>query len=313
MKFFGYYIPIEILYVLIIIFSVLILCSVSFYFLNKWKGSALSKELIIRTRSWWYIAIGIAIVITAPSIIGTILVAYVSFVSLREMLSIAVFREADRSAMFLAYLAIPINYYLVYKNYYYHFSFFIPLLMFIAVPFILVIRGKTEKIGRSMAYIPSILILTVYMLSHIILLFSFEAPGFSVGGGGLIIYLIMLTSFNDVFQFTWGKMLGNRKILPSVSPNKTWEGFIGGILTTAVLAYLIRFLTPLSDVQAIITGLIIGVFGFVGDSFISAIKRDLKIKDTDDLIPGHGGALDRLDSIIITAPIFYHLLRFFIE
>ena len=97
----------------------------------------------------------------------------------------------------------------------------------------------------------------------------------------------MLTSFNDVFQFTWGKMLGNSKIVPSVSPNKTWEGFIGGILTTAVLAYLIRFLTPLSDVQAIITGLIIGVFGFedtTGEDQVETSADQVSIV-TQDALP----------------------------
>ena len=185
--------------------------------------------------------------------------------------------------------------------------------MFISVAFILVMTGKTYKVGRSMSLITSEILLTVYFLSHMALLFNVEIPNFSVGAGGLIIYLIMLTSFNDVFQFTWGKLLGKNKILPGVSPNKTWEGFIGGILTTALLSYLIRFLTPLSGIQAIVMGLTIAIFGFIGDSLISAVKRDLQIKDTDDLIPGHGGAMDRLDSIIITTPVFYHLLMFFIS
>ena len=126
-----------------------------------------------------------------------------------------------------------------------------------------------------MSLIPTILLLTVYTLSHIALLFKLEIPDFTVGAGGLILYLIILTAFNDVFQFTWGKLLGKRKILPNVSPNKTWEGFLGGIMTTAFLGYLLSFLTPLAGLQALIMGLVIGIMGFVGDAMISAIKRDM--------------------------------------
>lgn len=279
-------------------------------FFNEKK--TLLTELIVRVNSWWKIVIGVTLVITCPPIIGTIIIAYVSFVSLREMFSIGRMRSSDRTAMFLAYLSIPVQYYLAYQNYYEQFLYFIPLIMFISIAIVLVLSGQTERVGRSMSVIPTMLMLTVYMLSHLVLFFNFNSPTFPVGGYGLIIFIIMITAFNDVFQFTWGKLLGKHKILPSVSPNKTWEGFIGGILTTSVLAFGLKFLTPLNSYEALVTGLIIGIVGFLGDSLISAIKRDLNLKDTDDLIPGHGGALDRLDSIILTAPVFYHLLRYFI-
>lgn len=313
MDIFGYYIPAEIINILAIIFGVLTTCSIVFRVVAKKKPSKMTEELITRNRSWWFIAIGVAIVVTAPPIFGTILIGYTSFVALREILSISRLREADRTAMFAAYLAVPVQYYLAYNNFYPQFLYFIPLIMFIGLPVILVMTGKTDRIGNSMSLIPSMLMLTVFMLSHIVLLYHMRVENFSVGPGGLIIFLIMLTSFNDVFQFTWGKLLGNKKIVPQISPNKTWAGFIGGVITTAFLGYFIRFLTPMDGLESFIAGLTIGVMGFVGDLIISAIKRDLRLKDTDDLIPGHGGALDRLDSIIITTPAYYHLLRYFIE
>ncbi len=312
-RIFLYSVPIEIQYSIAAIFSVLIFCSISFWILSLRKKTKLSQELILRTNSWWYMAIGIAMVVIAPPIIGTILIGYVSFVALREMFSIGRFREADRFALFISYFVIPVQYYLAYKFYYHQFLCFIPLIVFIGIPTLLVLTGKTRKIGRSMSMIPTVLMLTVFMLSHMVLLFHFDVPNFSAGGGGLILFLVMLTGLNDVFQFTWGKLLGRKKILPMVSPNKTWAGFIGGVLSTACLAYIIRSLTPLEGYEAFLTGLIIGISGFIGDSIISAVKRDLRLKDTDDLIPGHGGAMDRLDSIIITTPIFYHLLIIFID
>jgi phosphatidate cytidylyltransferase len=295
------------------IFAFLTLSSLTFYLLSRKRSTKLLDELLLRTHSWWYIFIGIVIVAVGPSVVGTIFIAYVSFVALREMFSISGFREADRIALSVSYLVIPVQYYLAFNHYMDQFYYFIPLVMSIIIPFILVLTGNTEKIGRSMSLIVTVLILTIYMLSHIALLFNLEIPGYTVGAGGLILYLIVLTGFNDVFQFMWGKLLGKRKILPKVSPNKTWEGFLGGILTTACLAYCIRFLSPFTGEEALITGLLIGIIGFIGDAILSAVKRDLKLKDTDDLIPGHGGAMDRLDSIVFTAPVFYHLLHYFIQ
>lgn len=308
----DHYISHEILYTLAIIFTVLIISSTIFWIISQNNKSELISELIIRTKSWWKITIGIALVITTPAIVGTVVLAYVSFVALREMLSISRLRASDRIALFTAYFAIPVQYYLAYNNYYHQFLYFIPLIMFIGLPVILVMSGNTKFIGRSMSIIPTMLMLTVYMISHIVLLFHVEVPSFYVGSGGLIIFLIMLTAFNDVFQFTWGKLMGKRKILPNVSPNKTWEGFIGGVLTTGLLGSALSFLSPLNYFESFFIGLAIGITGFLGDSIISAVKRDLEIKDTDDLIPGHGGAMDRLDSICFTTPVFYHLLIFLI-
>ncbi|MFN0214687.1 MAG: phosphatidate cytidylyltransferase [Saprospiraceae bacterium] len=295
------------------IFAFLTLSSLTFYLLSKKRSGKLLDELRLRTRSWWYIFMGIAIIALGPSVVGTTIIAYVSFVALREMFSISGFREADRVALVASYFAIPVQYYLAFHHYMDPFYYFIPLVMSIVIPFILVLTGNTERIGRSMSFIITVLILTIYMLSHIALLFNLEIPGYTVGAGGLLLYLIVLTGFNDVFQFIWGKWLGKRKILPKVSPNKTWEGFLGGIMTTAGLGYCIRFLSPFSAGEALITGLLIGITGFIGDAILSAIKRDLQLKDTDDLIPGHGGAMDRLDSIVFTAPVFYHLLNYFIQ
>ena len=308
MSIYGYHIPTNVLVALLIIFSVLVTCTIAFGILNKVKKSKLSTELLTRVISWWWIAGGVAVIVAAPKVFGTVIIAYISFVALREMFSIGIFRESDRTAMFFAYFAIPIQFYLAYNNYYAQFLYFIPLYMFIGVPFILVLTGQTEKIGRSMSVIPTILIQTVYLLSHLVLFYNIEIEGYESGPGGLLIFLLMITAFNDVFQFTWGKLFGRHKILPKVSPNKTVEGFLGGVISSAGLGYFMYFLTPLEPWQALVTGVILSIMGFIGDAIVSAIKRDLGIKDTGNIVPGHGGALDRLDSILITTPIFYHLL-----
>lgn len=303
----------EIGYTLGAIFGLLAVCLTIF---NRKKNKEPNKttiELFLRTRSWMFIAVGLAAIVLLPPFIGILMIAYLSFLGFREMASITGFRAADRTALMVAYGAIPVQYYLAYHQQMDLFFAFIPIGMFILIPFVLISGGKTKAIGRSMALIPSILMLTVFMISHIGLLFNFPISDFDLGYGGLILYLFLLTALNDVFQYTWGKLLGNRKIIPTISPNKTWAGFLGGVITTGFCAYLLRFLTPLSGGETLVIGWSLGLAGFAGDILISAIKRDLDLKDTDDIIPGHGGIMDRMDSLVLTAPVFYHLLAYFIE
>jgi phosphatidate cytidylyltransferase len=122
----------------------------------------------------------------------------------------------------------------------------------------------------------------------------------------------MLTQLNDVAQYIWGKSLGRHKVLPTVSPNKTVEGLIGGIATTAVLAVLLApVLTPLTRWHSLAAGLMIGAAGFLGDTTVGAVKRDIGVKDAGTMIAGHGGVLDRINSLTYTAPLFFHFVRFY--
>src|SRR5262249_26124885 len=117
---------------------------------------------------------------------------------------------------------------------------------------------------------------------------------------------------NDVLQYVTGKLFGRRKIMPTVSPNKTWEGFLGGwILTAALIVLVAPYLTPLTGAGLWITAVALPLAGFAGDVTISAVKRDIGVKDTSRFIPGHGGVLDRADSLVFTAPLYFHLLAFF--
>jgi phosphatidate cytidylyltransferase len=130
------------------------------------------------------------------------------------------------------------------------------------------------------------------------------------GGTGLVLYLLVLTEFNDIAQYVWGKLLGRRKVVPTVSPGKSWAGLLGGVASTFVVAVLLApWLTPLAVNHACVVGILIGLGGFFGDVTISALKRDLGIKDSGSVLPGHGGILDRVDSLTFTAPLFLHFIR----
>ncbi|HOY10509.1 MAG TPA: phosphatidate cytidylyltransferase, partial [Candidatus Omnitrophota bacterium] len=123
--------------------------------------------------------------------------------------------------------------------------------------------------------------------------------------------LILLVESNDACAYLWGMVFGKHKLIPRLSPNKTVEGMFGATISVVGLAFAFRFLIPfVSAAHLVVLAFAVSVFGMCGDLTISFIKRDLKIKDMGNLIPGHGGLLDRFDSIIFTAPIFFHFLRY---
>jgi phosphatidate cytidylyltransferase len=304
--------PGEIQIVISIILGILVLSSLLFGIWGMFSSSAGLTELKTRTKSWWIMATLFLLAAVISPIITYIGIGFLSFAALREFYSVIQLRKSDRVGMLWCYLAIPIQYYLAYMGWYGLFIIFIPVFMFIWIPFVLVLAGETKMIMTSMAGLPTSLMLCVFGLSHMAYLISLpELPDFNAGGKGLLLFLIFITQINDVMQFIWGKLLGRHKILPKVSPNKTWEGFIGGMLSSIVIGYYMSFLTPLNDWQVILVSFMIAGVGFIGDVVVSAIKRDMGVKDMGEAIPGHGGVLDRIDSLSMTTPIFFHLVYFF--
>lgn len=241
-----------------------------------------------------------------------IFLGFVSFLALKEFFSIIPTRRVDRRVLFWAYLSIPIQYYWAGIGWFGMFIIFIPVYMFLFIPFRLLLTQETEGFLKSVGTIQWGLMITVFALSHMAYLLALPNKAqIPMTGAGLLLYLVFLTQFNDVAQYSCGKLFGKHKIIPVISPKKTWEGFLGGVIVTTVFASLIYpLLTPFSLFTAIGSGLIISIAGFIGDVTISAIKRDLSIKDTGSLIPGHGGILDRVDSLTYAAPLFFHFVYY---
>lgn len=301
----------ELLQVIILIFGILVFASTLFYVVGKIKPNANLSELKSRTKSWWVMAVVFLIATMFSNKISFIALGFLSFVAFRELYSILDFRNDDRYAVFWAYVAIPIQYYLAYIGWYGAYIIFIPVIMFLLLPLRLVLRGETKGIIKSMASLHWIIMLSVFGISHLAYLLSLpELPGFGAGGRGLLLFLVFLTEINDVLQFIFGKLFGKHKIIPSISPNKTWEGFLGGIIFTTVIGYFLRFLIPLPVFEAVFVSFLIAFSGFSGDIVMSSIKRDIGVKDTSNAIPGHGGVLDRIDSLSYTAPVFFHMVYF---
>lgn len=303
-------IPIAVLITLGGVYAVLVTATALVWCLKKAKPQKDFSELSKRTSSWWVIITIFAIAVVLDRGAAIVFLGFVCFLALKEYLSLIPTRRADRRVLFWAYLAIPIQFYWVYDYWYGMFIIFIPVWVFMFLPLRMLTIGATDGFLRAAGTLHWGLMLTVFNLSHAAYLLSLpkiDNPG--AGSVGLLLFLVILTQFNDVAQYCWGKLLGKRKILPLVSPGKTWAGFLGGVGTTAAAGYLLGpFLTPLNDMQSLFAGAIIAIAGFVGDVTVSAIKRDLKIKDAGSLIPGHGGILDRVDSLTFSSPVFFHFV-----
>ena len=300
----------EIALVIGLIFGLLIFATILFWVMGKVKPQGDFSELKMRTRSWWLMATIFVLATIVHPVITFISLGLLSFFALRELSSISKnVREADRRVLIWCFLSIPVQYCFAYIGHYGLFLTFIPVFMYLWIPFMLVIKGETEDISRSMSVLPTQLMLTVFGVSHLAFLVSLpDIEGFDSGGRALLLFIVFITEMNDIFQFTWGKLLGRYKIIPKVSPNKTWEGLIGGVITTVIVGYFLRFLTPFSEIEILIVCGVIAITGFIGDVVVSAIKRDIGIKDTGSTIPGHGGILDRIDSLALTGPVFFHIV-----
>src|SRR3990167_466600 len=295
-----------------VIYGLLVIASLLILLFRKRLAQKQYLELSDRIRSWWIMAILFTLALTINQVTLIIFFAYISYLALKEYFTIIPTRQVDRRAIFLAYLGIPLQFLWVGIRWYGMFVIFIPVYLFLLIPMRLVTLGQTKGFIKASGTLHWGVMLTVYCVSYVAYLGVLpNAVDAKNQGISYILFLVFLTQFNDVAQYCWGKSLGKKKIIPEVSPNKTTVGFLGGIFTTMVVSFFISpYLTPFSCWLAIIAGLLISVAGFIGDVTMSAVKRDLGIKDTGSLLPGHGGILDRMDSLIFTAPVFFHFLRY---
>ena len=295
--------------------TLLVTASVSTATLMRVHPTRNYTELKLRIQTWWWLAAVLLLTLGVNRVVGVVVLAIISFMAFKEFLSLVPTRPADNAVLLLAYLAIPVQYLWVHLAWYGMFIIFIPVYVFLLLPLRMVIAGHTKGFLRAVGTLHWGLMTTVFSLSHLAYLLALPTHAGAHGpirGELLVFYLLVLTQLNDVAQFLWGKWLGRTKITPTVSPNKTLEGLLGGVLTTTLLAWLLApWLTPLSPLLAVLSGVLISLFGFTGDVVVSALKRDIGVKDSGSALPGHGGILDRLDSLTYTAPLFFHFLYYF--
>ncbi len=290
------------------------------------RNPELIGNLVQRIGAWWAMVAVLAAVLALGETATLLLFLVLTWLSLREFLTISPTGRADhRTLVWLFFVVTPLHYWFVWEHWYGLFSVFIPVYAFLFLPVRAALAGRTEGFLRRAAAVQWAAMVCVYAVSHIPAVLQLPvamehgrhvAEGSAPGSGGeagalLLLFLLLVVQGSDVFQYVWGKTLGRRPIAPSVSPNKTWEGFVGGVLTATALGAALSFLTPFPWWVAALFAFVSCLLGFGGGLVMSAIKRDRGIKDFGSLIPGHGGIMDRIDSLVFAAPVFFHLVRFF--
>ena len=276
-----------------------------------WNDPAV-ENLIERINSWWIMGVvmGLALIFGVTGVV--VLFGFCSFAALREFVTLTDTRRADHWALVAAFfLVIPLQYTLIWHDWYGLYSVFIPVYVFLLLPILTALRGEPGRYLARVAELQWGLMICVFCVSHVPALLVLNIPGFEGRAVLLIAFLVVVVQASDVAQYVWGKALGRRRIAPGLSPSKTWEGFAGGTLTAVLIGAGLFWLTPFSPWQAAGMALIVVLMGFFGGLVMSAIKRDRGVKDWGHLIGGHGGFIDRLDSVIFSAPIFFHLTRYY--
>ena len=273
---------------------------------------AVIDNLNARINAWW-VMILIIFAAAALGFYGVIgLFFVISFMALREFLSLLYIRRGDHLALAACfYVILPLQYFLVAIDWFSMFTIFIPVYGFLFLPILSALLGDTAHFLDRSTKVQWALMISVFCISHIPAILTLDIEGFEEKKLLLMIFLILVVQSSDVLQFVWGKLFGKHKIAPKLSPSKTVEGFVGGVVSASVLGGLLYWLTPFNPVQAVLMSLLICLMGFLGGLVMSAMKRSMGVKDWGNMISGHGGMLDRMDSLCFAAPIFFHVVRYY--
>jgi phosphatidate cytidylyltransferase len=269
-------------------------------------------NLNARIRAWWKMCAIFAAAVLLGRIGSLILFGIISFLAMREYMTLVPTHRGDHRTLFWSFFVImPLQYYLVGMQWYILFAVMIPVLACVFIPPSIAIAGDTEHFLERASKIQFGIMVCVYSLSHAPALLQLHIPGYEGHDARLLLYLVIVDQMNNVLQYVWDKLIGKNKIAWRVSPNKTWEGLAGGVLSATALGTALWWATPFTPLQSAGMSLMICILGFNGNLVMSAIKRDIGIKDFGIVIERHGGILDRIDSLCFVAPIFFHLVRYY--
>ncbi|MEQ9406348.1 MAG: phosphatidate cytidylyltransferase [Fuerstiella sp.] len=266
---------------------------------------------------WWLLAVLVTGAVLCGRAGVAVLLAVASGLGLREFLSLPGSAASGRWTRALAFAAVPAQYSLIAAGREAEARFLLPGAGLLAFSVAGLVTGKTDGFLRTTASVYWGVMLLVYALSHAAMLFSLPTDQLpTVGPVGWFLFLLVITEMDDIAQALVGRVIGRHRITPRISPNKTWEGFLGGVLVSLGLALLLSpWLTTFPDITSaqglgisLASGLVLVSAAFFGDINMSAVKRDAGVKDGSALLPGMGGVIDRVDSLTFTAPAFYYFL-----
>lgn len=293
-----------------LIFTALLAIHFIYMVINKKQPDKDYAAIGVRIKTWWGMFFIFCLATLFNPVVSLLSLMALTFFALKEYFSMIKTRKADRRLFLWAYLAIPIQFYWIYIEWYGMFIVFIPLYVFLLLPIPRLINKGTVGFLRSVSSTQWGLMLMVFGLSHLAY-FQFATPQY---GAGLVLFLVVLTQLNEFVHHLISIYFGKRKVVPTANPNLTWEGFVCAFVVTTGVSFLIYpYLTPLDPTFGVLSGMLISLSGFFGSLTISVLKRDLLIGDDDKFIALKKSYLSRIDSLAYTSPVFFHVIRYFFD
>jgi len=298
------------------VIGILVVMSLIVGILREWKFSDGSNDIVETLNGYVVVWWGMVVVFWLASLLGKtgviLLFFALSFAALREFLTLTTKNRADHYALLLAFVfVLPFQYYLLWIDWYGLYSIFIPVYAFLILPVVSVMRGATKNFLIRVAETQWALMIAVFCASHVPALLLLDITGFEGRNVLLIVYLVAVVQINDLMHYLFAKLVGRRKVMPQIEASKTWEGVAGGFVCATLIGTSLWWITPFAPWQAFVVSLVLCMCGLGGHMVMTAIKRDRGVKDWGHLVPGHGGFVDRLDSVVFAAPIFFHIVRYF--
>jgi phosphatidate cytidylyltransferase len=296
--------------------TLLVIASLAGWVLGRHVTTAPARATVenvnARIRAWWVMAATFVVAVTTGPVVTILLFALISLLALREFVTLAPTKAGDHRALIWSFFVVtPVQYYVIWKQWYGLFSILVPVYVTIFVAIRTALAGDTDRFLERAATTQWALMICVYFVSYVPALLMLQIPGYHGQAPKLIFFFVVVVQLSDVLQFVWGKTLGRRPVAPSLSPHKTWEGLLGGLVCATALGAATWWATPFSPAGAAAMAFMLSIMGFAGGLIMSAIKRGHGVKDYGSLLVGHGGVLDRIDSLCFAAPIFFHLTRYF--
>ncbi len=284
------------------------------WFMLRERKPGLVREIRLRTVAW---------IVIAALFVGALAAGRVAWILLVTLLSIAALREYGRAVGlwkdpsllgvgYLSILAIQVTVWWPFTDAspelgWYGMFLVMPIYAILTILAVPIVRGVYDHMIQKLSLTILGVLYFGWLLGHFSYLHNLD------DGTGLVLFLGFLVAINDIAAFVWGKLFGRHKLRATLSPGKTVEGALGSLVTVVAAAWGLSWLIPMVETTwaVLLLGGLISFAGTLGDLTLSVIKRDLGIKDWSAAIPGHGGVLDRANSLIFAVPLFFHITRFF--
>ena len=286
------------------------------FFLQRRTDSGLDPAMVetfrTRIRAWWILLTALAAAFLIGKGATVFLFWAVSFWALREFITLTPTRPADHRTLFWVFLlCTPVQFILVGMNQYWLYSILIPVYAFLLIPARIAFSGDSKRFLERTAKIQAGLLICVYCLSYAPALLTLDMKN-NPRNLSLLFFFILMVQLSDVFQYAWSQLPSKHPMVPTINPTKTWEGLLGGTATSALVGAALCWATPFPSWMAALMSMVVALMGTAGSLTMSAIKRDRGVKDYGTLVEGHGGVLDRIDSICFAAPVFFHFTQYYL-